>query len=44
MDQASGKVSNQMGNRQLCGGLNATVVEDFVKKHPWSSAPEPGAA
>ncbi|CAN7455027.1 DUF3105 domain-containing protein [Terrabacter sp. LjRoot27] len=44
VDQASGKVSNQMGHRQLCGGLNTTVVEDFVKKHPWSSAPEPGAA
>jgi len=44
VDQASGKVANQMGHRQLCGGLNTTVVEDFVKKHPWSSAPEPGAA
>jgi hypothetical protein len=44
VDQASGKVSNQMGHRQLCGGLNTTVVEDFVKSHPWSSAPEPGAA
>ncbi|NUS41589.1 MAG: DUF3105 domain-containing protein [Terrabacter sp.] len=43
-DQASGKVSNQKGHRQLCGGLNTTVVEDFVKKFPWSSAPEPGAA
>ena len=43
-DQSSGKVSNQMGHRQLCGGLNTNVVEDFVKKHPWSSAPEPGAA
>jgi hypothetical protein len=44
VDQASGKVSNQLGHRQLCGGLNTTVVEDFVKKYPWSSAPEPGAA
>jgi hypothetical protein len=44
VDQASGKVSGQMGHRQLCGGLNTTVVEDFVKKFPWSSAPEPGAA
>ncbi|WP_330472753.1 DUF3105 domain-containing protein [Terrabacter sp. C0L_2] len=44
VDQATGKVSGQMGHRQLCGGLNTTVVEDFVKKHPWSSAPEPGAA
>jgi hypothetical protein len=43
-DQAAGKVSNQKGHRQLCGGLNTAVVEDFVKKHPWSSAPEPGAA
>ncbi|GAB3875453.1 DUF3105 domain-containing protein [Terrabacter terrigena] len=43
-DQASGKVSNQKGHRQLCGGLNTAVVEDFVKKFPWSSAPEPGAA
>jgi hypothetical protein len=44
VDQATGKISNQMGHRQLCGGLNTTVVEDFVKKFPWSSAPEPGAA
>ena len=44
VDQASGKVGAQMGHRQLCGGLNTTVVEDFVKKYPWSSAPEPGAA
>jgi hypothetical protein len=43
-DQSTGQVSNQMGHRQLCGGLNTTVVEDFVKKFPWSSAPEPGAA
>ncbi|MGO4600074.1 DUF3105 domain-containing protein [Terrabacter sp. 2RAF25] len=43
-DQASGKVANQKGHRQLCGGLNTAVVEDFVKAHPWSSAPEPGAA
>ena len=44
VDQATGKVGAQMGHRQLCGGLNTTVVEDFVKKYPWSSAPEPGAA
>ena len=44
VDQSTGQVSNQMGHRQLCGGLNTTVVEDFVKKFPWSSAPEPGAA
>lgn len=44
VDQATGKVSNQKGHRQLCGGLNTTVVENFVKAHPWSSAPEPGAA
>ena len=44
VDQATGKVGTQMGHRQLCGGLNTTVVEDFVKNHPWSSAPEPGAA
>ena len=44
VDQSTGKISNQMGHRQLCGGLNTTVVEDFVKKFPWSSAPEPGAA
>jgi len=44
VDQATGKISNQQGHRQLCGGLNTTVVEDFVKKFPWSSAPEPGAA
>ena len=40
----TGEIKNQMGHRQLCGGLNTTVVEDFVKKYPWSSAPEPGAA
>jgi hypothetical protein len=44
VDPSTGQISNQMGHRQLCGGLNATVVEDFVKKFPWSSAPEPGAA
>jgi hypothetical protein len=44
VDQATGKVGKQMGHRQLCGGLNTTVVENFVKAHPWSSAPEPGAA
>ena len=44
VDPATGKVGKQMGHRQLCGGLNTTVVEDFVKQHPWSSAPEPGAA
>ena len=38
------QITNARGNRQLCGGLSASVVEDFVKKHPWSSAPEPGAA
>jgi len=43
-DQSTGQISNQMGHRQLCGGLNTTVVEDFVKKFPWSSAPEPNAA
>jgi hypothetical protein len=43
-DQSTGQTSNQMGHRQLCGGLNTTVVEDFVKKFPWSSAPEPNAA
>ncbi|EWT00204.1 hypothetical protein N865_17585 [Intrasporangium oryzae NRRL B-24470] len=40
----TGVIKNQMGHRQLCGGLNTTVVEDFVKKFPWSAAPEPGAA
>lgn len=44
VDQNTGTVSNQMGHRQLCGGLNTTVVEDFVKKYPWSATPEPGAA
>jgi hypothetical protein len=44
VDPSTGAVSNQMGHRQLCGGLNTPVVEDFVKKFPWSSAPEPGAA
>jgi hypothetical protein len=44
VDQSTGKVGQQMGHRQLCGGLSTTVVEDFVKKFPWSSAPEPGAA
>ncbi len=44
VDAQTGKVGNQMGHRQLCGGLNTSVVEDFVKAHPWSSTPEPGAA
>lgn len=44
VDPQTGTVKDQMGHRQLCGGLNLTVVEDFVKKFPWSSAPEPGAA
>jgi hypothetical protein len=44
VDLKTGKVGKQMGKRQYCGGLNVSVVEDFVKKYPWSSAPEPGAA
>ncbi len=44
VDRQSGKISNSHGNRQLCGGLSSAVVEQFVKAHPWSSAPEPGAA
>ncbi|MEW1955083.1 DUF3105 domain-containing protein [Terrabacter sp. NPDC080008] len=44
VDPSTGQVRQQMGHRQLCGGLSTTVVEDFVKKFPWSSAPEPGAA
>ncbi len=44
VNQGTGSIANQKGHRQLCGGLNTTVVEDFVKKFPWSSAPEPGAA
>ena len=40
----TGQIGKQMGKRQFCGGLNLTVVEDFVKAYPWSSAPEPGAA
>ena len=44
VDPTTSQVSNQMGHRQLCGGLNTTVVEEFVKKFPWSSAPEPNAA
>jgi hypothetical protein len=44
VDVQTQKITNTRGNRQLCGGLSSTVVEDFVKKHPWSSAPEPGAA
>ena len=44
VDLQTGKVGEQSGKRQYCGGLNVTVVEDFVKKFPWSSAPEPGAA
>ncbi len=44
VDPQTGTVGAQLGHRQLCGGLNTTVVEDFVKAHPWSSAPEPGAA
>jgi hypothetical protein len=44
VDLQTGKVGEQMGKRQFCGGLNVSVVEDFVKQFPWSSAPEPGAA
>ena len=44
VDAAKQQITNQQGNRQFCGGLSTTVVENFVKKHPWSSAPEPGAA
>lgn len=44
VDRQSGKVSNAQGHRQLCGGLSSAVVVQFVKDHPWSSAPEPGAA
>jgi hypothetical protein len=44
VDPGTKQIKNQRGNRQLCGGLSTAVVEDFVKKHPWSSAPEPGAA
>lgn len=43
-DTSTGAVSDQAGHRQLCGGLSATVVEQFVKAHPWSSSPEPNAA
>jgi hypothetical protein len=43
-DAQKQQITNQRGERQFCGGLSTTVVEDFVKKHPWSSAPEPGAA
>lgn len=43
-DQSTGVISNQKGYRQLCGDLTTSVVESFVKAHPWSSAPEPGAA
>lgn len=44
VDPQTRQISNPRGNRQLCGDLSASVVEDFVKAHPWSSAPEPGAA
>jgi hypothetical protein len=44
VDPSTGQVSKQMGHRQLCAGLSTQVVETFVKQHPWSSAPEPGAA
>ncbi len=44
VDPSSGQVKSQTGHRQLCGGLSTSVVETFVKQHPWSSAPEPGAA
>ena len=37
-------VTSQSGHRQLCGDLSGEVVHDFVKKHPRTSAPEPGAA
>ncbi|HET7399716.1 MAG TPA: DUF3105 domain-containing protein [Intrasporangium sp.] len=41
---SSGKVTEQAGKRQLCGGLSTEVVESFVKANPWSAAPEAGAA
>ncbi len=44
VDQATGKISDQAGKRQLCSGLSAAAVESFVKANPWSAAPEPGAA
>ena len=43
VNMETGEITNQRGNRQLCGGLSVGVVEDFVKAHPWSQSPEPGA-
>jgi len=44
VDLKTGKIGEQSGKRQYCGGLNLGVVESFVKANPWSATPEPGAA
>ena len=38
-----GDLTKQAGNRQLCGDVSGAVVNDFITKHPLTSAPEPGA-
>ena len=38
-----GTPPKQSGNRQLCGDISGAVVNDFITKHPLTSAPEPGA-
>jgi hypothetical protein len=37
-------LKKQSGHRQLCGDVSGAVVNDFITKHPLTSAPEPGAA
>ena len=39
----AGDTKKQTGNRQLCGDVSGAVVNDFITKHPLTSAPEPGA-
>ena len=38
-----GTPPKQTGNRQLCGDISGAVVNDFITKHPRTSAPEPNA-
>jgi hypothetical protein len=36
-------LKKQTGHRQLCGKVSGAVVASFIKAHPASEAPEPGA-
>ena len=39
----AGDTTKQTGNRQLCGDVSGAVINDFITKHPLTSAPEAGA-